>query len=181
MKKLLLSVLAVALVSVAAFAQQGGKNGMPSVCEKFTWPEIEHRPRCSESMALCKPYVDFVIQHCENLVNNGSHRASTEIPPCCWNGPKPGEGGRGAKGGSKGKASKGNRGAKGGSGPNGIYYCTDPGAENMPKCTNPAQTDKKCCVPVYTKGDSKGTPKRGVKESVKTAVTTSDVTKATKK
>ena len=123
---------------------RGGKGGN-SVCEKLIWPQIVHRPRCSDfGPSQCKQYDP--IKHCEDFYGQETHG---KIPACCWVGMQPNEvGGRGGKGG-----------AKSGSGVNGIYYCTDPGAENMPPCTNPAQTDKKCCYPVYYKGGQKGSSK----------------------
>ena len=162
MKKVLLFVLAVALVSVAAFAQQsaqrgnndggrGGKNGgSQTVCEKFDYPEIIHRPRCFES-EHCK---NFPKLRCETLYGSESHG---RLAPCCWEGPQP----------SGGRGDKGNKGAKS----EGPHYCEGQWA-NLPKCQgtfqNTTTLDKKCCWPIYYKGGNKGGTKSGVKSAVKT-------------
>ena len=81
---------------------KGGESGEPSVCEKLTWPEIIHRPRCFESKQ-CKIYPH--LKKCEDLVSSETHG---RITACCWEGPQPsGIGGRGGKGGKGGKSGKG--------------------------------------------------------------------------
>ena len=159
MKKIFLFTIAMTLVGTAAFAQQS-----QTVCEKFDYPEIIHRPRCFESQH-CK---NFPKVHCEDLIGDNVRNKSTA---CCWEGPRPGE--NGGRGGS---------GAKSGSGPNGLYKCGDPGAEGMPICTNPAKTDQKCCWPVYTKGgakSNKGTNKGNIKPVKVTTAKPSAAAKST--
>ena len=76
----------------------GAKDGFPqSVCEKLTYPQIVHRPRCEESKH-CKIYPH--LRHCEDLYGNETHG---KLVACCWVGPQPNEGGRGGKGGKNGK------------------------------------------------------------------------------
>ena len=152
MKKILLFVAAVALVSVSALAQQsaqhgsgtnglwlchdpgapriqcdtataplnsmkccwkndplynprgvndGGKGGdEPTVCDKLTWPEIVHRPRCSDfGPSQCKQYDP--IKRCEDLMGV---EGEGKLTACCWEGPQPSEtGDRGSNGGKGGK------------------------------------------------------------------------------
>lgn len=81
---------------------RGGKGGAksggePGVCEKLIWPQIVHRPRCSDfGPSQCKPYDP--IKHCEDFYGQEIHG---KIPACCWVGMQPNEvGGRGGKGGS---------------------------------------------------------------------------------
>ena len=117
---------------------RGGKSGeSQTVCEKFDYPEIIHRPRCFESNH-CK---NFPKLRCENLIGNETHG---KLAPCCWEGPQPSEiGGRGGKGGNN----------------EGPHLCEGQWA-NLPKCQgtypNTTTLDKKCCWPIYYKGEGKG-------------------------
>ena len=96
MKKILLFVFAV--IPAIAFAD---------VCDKLIYPEIVHRPRCTDfAQGQCKKYDP--IKYCEDLVGNGIQGKTTA---CCWRGMQPNEiGGRGGKGnprGNKGSEGKG--------------------------------------------------------------------------
>ena len=78
---------------------RGGKSGeSQTVCEKFNWPEIIHRPRCFESRH-CK---NFPKLRCEDLIGNETHG---RLQPCCWEGEPQPAGGRGGKGGKGGAIS----------------------------------------------------------------------------
>ena len=91
MRKLLLFVFIA--VPAMVFAQSFPQ----SVCEKLTYPQIVHRPRCFESKQ-CKIYPH--LRRCEDIYGNEGH--GTKIPACCWEGPQPNEGGRGGKSIAKG-------------------------------------------------------------------------------
>jgi len=152
MKKLLLFVSAVVLSSIMAFAQD------TSVCEKFTYPEIIHRPRCAES-THCKVYPHLL--HCEDLLNNLTHNNSGKLPACCWWNDRPGEG----NGGRSSGEGKGGRAGLHGSGPNGLWMCHDEGAPAV-QCdvTDTPPTSMKCCwknPPVSTKGNEGNKPGKG--------------------